>query len=140
MTAIKKSLVAIALLALFIGMVAANGIIKYFYPNIGSINPKSSIEVYLEGQEYENNTAIDWGACAPGMTYSFSNFSVVNTGNTNLTVYIIPDGLPSDWTLAWEANNTLIQPKEMASGWLNLTIPETATEWPTWGFYLYAKP
>ena len=140
MNAIKKSLIAIALLALFIGMVAANEIIKYFYPNIGSINPKSSIEVYLEGQEYENNTAIDWGACDPGMTYSFSNFSVVNTGDTNLTVYIIPHGLPSDWTLTWEANNTLIQPNEMASGWLNLTIPETATEWPTWGFHVYAEP
>jgi len=138
-TAIKKSLIAIALLALFIGMVAAHTAIKYFYPNIGTIN-QPSIEVYLDGQKYENNTAIDWGACDAGATYGFFNFSVLNTGNTNLTVYIVPHGLPSNWTLTWEANNTLIQPNEMASGWLNLTIPETATEWPTWGFYLYAKP
>jgi len=137
--AIKKSLIAIALLALFIGMVVANSVIRYMYPNIGEI-AEPELKLYLNDKLYTNNTAIDWGTCYPGCTYSFENMTVVNAGNTNLTVYIVTYGLPSDWTLQWQANNTLIQPNEMASGWLNLTIPENATEWPTWGFYLYGEP
>ena len=139
MNAIKKSLIAFALLALFIGMVAAESIIRYMYPNIGQI-AQSKLQLYIDNQPYTNNTAIDWGACLPGYTYSFENMTVVNTGDINLTVYIVTYGLPSDWSLQWQANNTFIQPNEMASGWLNLTIPETATEWPTWGFYLHGEP
>ena len=139
MNAIKKSLIAIALLALFIGMVAANSIIRYMYPNIGEI-AQSELKLYLNDELYTNNTAINWGTCYPGYTYSFENMTVVNAGNTNLTVYIVTYGLPSDWSLQWEANNTPLTAGSKVEGWLNLTIPETATEWPTWGFYLYAEP
>ena len=132
---IKKSIIAIAFIGLFIGMVAAASFVKYWYPNIGQIS-NVTLEVYINGAKYPNETAIDQGTCDPGATYSFENMTVVNTGTVNAKVYITTQGLPSDWTLQWQANNTIIAPGQKISGWLNLTIPSTATTWPNWGFWI----
>jgi len=137
----KIALTLTATLGFLIGMVAAAVVIHYYYPNIGTIS-QASLTLYLNNKLYTNNTAINWtelngGSLDPGYTYTVENMTVVNTGNTPLTVYIVTEGLPADWTLSWQANDTLLNPSEQVSGWLNLTIPDTATDWPTWGFHLY---
>lgn len=132
---ITKGLIVVALLALIVGVVAAFVVIEYYYPNIGSITTYS-LELYLDNVQHANNTVIDWGECEPGWMYSVENMTVVNTGTVGMKVYIEIYGLPSDWTLAWQQNETSLAAGAKTMGWLNLTIPSTATSWPTWSLYL----
>lgn len=124
-----------SLVSLFVGIAATSVVVQHYYPNSGEIS-QASLELWLENEFILNNTAINWDVCEPGYTYYFENMTVLNTGNTALTVYITPYDLPSDWLIEWEGDNTPLAPGGTAQGWLNLTIPDTATTWPTWGFKL----
>jgi hypothetical protein len=117
------------------GAIAAETAVNYYYPNDGTIT-SYGLAMYLDGTLKPNGTTIDWGPCDKGTVQSFSNVTVVNVGNVNLTVTITTTGLPADWVLEWQANNTLLEPNYEVEGWLNLTIPLTATVWPSWGFSL----
>lgn len=92
--------------------------------------------MYLDGELYPNSTAVDWGMCEAGYVYTIQNMTVANTGDVNLTVSIVSTGLPSDWKIEWQNNNTVIAAGARTEGWLNLTIPSTETVWPTWSFSL----
>jgi len=128
------AIIAIALLT-FTTLGITSEVVKYYYPNDGSIsNP--ILTVYINDILYLNNTAIDWGTCKAGKTYT-KNMTISNTGNINLTVTIMSTGLPKGWTLKWQANNTLLEPDFEIEDSLILTIPANATAWPTWGFWIY---
>lgn len=136
-----KTKITVLLLCILIGVAAAAAgvtLIQYWYPNTGIIN-KPSLKLYIDTIYYPNETAIDWGSCDVNSTYYFENMTVINTGNTNLTVYIIPAGLPSTWTLTWTGNDTFLMPTQKVEGELSLTIPASAATWPTWGFYLRGR-
>jgi len=109
--------------------------VNYYYPQNGII-ASASLAMYLDGNLKPNGTAIDWGTCQKGTMQTFSNVTVANTGNQNLTVTITTTDLPSGWILEWQGNDTRLDAGWKVEGWLNLTIPETATAWPTWSFSL----
>jgi len=115
--------------------VIADTIINYNYPQDGEIEG-ASLAMYVNGALKTNGTAMDWGVCPKGTVQSFGNVTVANTGNQNLTVSIIATGLPNGWILEWQGNNTFLMPDYKVEGWLNLTIPQSATEWPDWSFSL----
>lgn len=124
-----------ALITFLTVAVIADTIVNYQYPQDGEIEG-ASLEMYVDGTLKPNGTSMDWGVCPKGTVQSFGNVAVVNTGNMNLTVTIIASGLPSGWILEWQANNTLLMPDYEIQGWLNLTIPQSATTWPLWSFSL----
>jgi hypothetical protein len=126
---------ALALVTFLAVAAIADTIINYQYPQDGIIEG-ASLALYINGTLYPNGTTVNWGGCPPGVTQSFSNVTVVNTGNVSLTVSITASPLPLGWNLQWEANNTFLEPYYAVEGWLNLTIPTTATEWPEWSFSL----
>jgi len=109
--------------------------VNYYYPQDGTI-ATASLAMYLDGSLKPNGTTINWGTCQKGTVQSFGNVTVANTGNQNLTVSIIATALPNGWILEWQANNTYLYAGYEVEGWLNLTIPQTATEWPAWSFSL----
>lgn len=126
---------ALALVTFLAVAVIADTIINYQYPQDGQIEA-ASLALYIDGVLYPNGTTVDWGACETGTVQSFGNVTVVNTGNVNLTVTITTSALPLGWNLQWQANNVLLEPGYAVEGWLNLTIPTTATTWPEWSFSL----
>lgn len=131
---IKKVLVLLACVGLGLaGAAVAYVAIQYWFTNTGTI-ASPSLTIYIN--DILNETTIDWGLCEANSTYYFENMTVVNTGNTNLTVYIVVVDLPLDWILDWGGNETLLIPGAKVEGELALTIPASATSWPTWGFYL----
>ena len=134
---LKTTFISLALIIVIaIATVMAVGIIiQYIYPNNGTITDHPELTMYVAGIIQPNNTAIDWGACEPGLTY-LMKFNVTNTGNTALTVQIIPYGLPSTWKLTWTYNNTVFAIGESKVADLELTIPSDAVSWPNWGFYV----
>jgi hypothetical protein len=115
--------------------VIADTIINYNYPQDGEIEG-ASLAMYVNGALKTNGTAMDWGVCPKGTVQSFGNVTIANTGNQNLTVTITTTGLPQGWILEWQANNTRLDVGYEVEGWLNLTIPLTATAWPEWAFSL----
>lgn len=126
---------ALALVTFLAVAVIADTIINYQYPQDGEIEG-ASLAMYVDGVLKPNGTAMDWGVCPKGTVQTFGNVTVVNTGNQNLTVSIIASGLPSGWILEWQANNTRLDVGYEIEGWLNLTIPQSATEWVPWSFSL----
>lgn len=133
----KKTLILVALIGLLVGAALADVVRRYWFPNIGTITTYS-LDIYLDDVFIANETAIDWGSCEPGFMYYYENFTVANTGSADVTVYITPQDLPGDWLLHWDGNDTLLTAGQSTGGFLNLTIPATATTWPTWGFHLRA--
>lgn len=136
MNTVYKVLIAAAF-AVVLGVALANVYEQYLIHNVGTINTYS-LKLYLDDTELSNNSAIDWGMCDAGGSYYFSNFTVQNNSTTSVTVLMSTVNLPSDWTVAWQGNNTVLAPTEKAGGWLNLTIAATATEWPDWSFLVKA--
>jgi hypothetical protein len=132
-----KALIGIICVALltFSTLGIASVVVQYYYPNDGSIST-AILTVHINDIIYSNNTAIDWGTCKAGQTYT-KNMTISNTGNINLTVTIMSTGLPKGWTLTWQANNTLLEPDYEIEDSLILTIPANATAWPVWGFWIY---
>ena len=92
--------------------------------------------MYLDSDLYPNSTAVNWGICEAGYTYTIQNMTVVNTGDINLTVSIVSSGLPADWKIEWQRNGAFVISGTKTEGWLNLTIPATAKDWPVWSFSL----
>ena len=95
--------------------------------------------MYLDGTLKPNATAIDWGTCEAGYTYTFENMTVLNTGDIAVNVSIVSTDLPANWFIEWQRNNTLIEPSAKVEGWLNLTIPVTAETWIPWGLSLIGE-
>lgn len=127
--------IVVALLAFVATVAALDALVTYNYPQNGTI-ATASLAMYLDGDPYPNSTAVDWGICEAGYTYTIQNMTVVNMGTFNLTVNIVSSGLPVGWKVEWQRNDTFIASGQKTEGWLNLTIPATAKAWPTWSFSL----
>jgi hypothetical protein len=127
------AIIAIALLT-FTTLGIASEVVKYYYPNDGSIS-NAILTMRINNILYSNNTAIDWGTCKAGKAYT-KNMTISNIGNITLTVSIVSMGLPTGWTLMWQANNTRLEPDYEIEDSLILTIPANATTWPLWGFWI----
>jgi hypothetical protein len=115
------------------------GALSYILQTNTNVGQIPSLTMYLDGDLKPNATAIDWGQCEPGYTYTFENMTVLNTGDVAVNVSIVSDDLPVNWFIEWQANNTLVEPSAKIEGWLNLTIPLTAETWPIWSFSLIGE-
>jgi hypothetical protein len=131
----KLKYVSLALISFLGTLVVTDTLVNIYYPK-NDQNAGANLAMFRNGVFCLNGTAGDWGECERGSVQSVRNLTVVNVGDTNLTVSITATGLPSDWILEWEANNTRLDVGYEVEGWLNLTIPETATVWPEWAFNL----
>jgi len=112
------------------------GAVAYILQTNTNTGQIPSLAMYLDGTLKPNATAIDWGTCEAGYTYTFENMTVLNTGDVAVNVSIVSTDLPGTWLLIWQGNNTQLEPASKIEGWLNLTIPVTAETWPSWAFSL----
>jgi len=115
------------------------GALSYILQTNTNVGQIPSLTMYLDGDLKPNATAIDWGQCEPGYTYTFPNMTVLNTGDVAYNVSLVTTDLPANWLIEWQRNNTFIEPSMKLEGWLNLTIPITAESWPSWAFTLQGE-
>ena len=131
----KKMKLALACLMLLTLLTVATATVYYtlHYPQQVTVQPYGT-EVYVDTFPYSNNTAIDWGTVYTNSTTS-KELDVKNIGNTAY-IRLHVQGLPSDWSLTWVANNTLLNHGEWANGTLTLSIPTGAYNgtyaWDSW--------
>ena len=115
------------------------GAVAYILQTNTNTGQIPSLTMYLDGNLKPNATAIDWGTCEAGYTYTFENMTVLNTGDVAVNVSIISADLPSTWLLTWQGNSSSLEPSAKVEGWLNLTVPVTAESWPSWSFSLIGE-
>jgi len=75
---------------------------------------------------------------------SYSNLTVQNIGDSNVTVYMTCDWgsnyTVAGWTYTWTANNTFLEPSESAVGDLDLYVPAGATPGTySWNTFILAE-
>jgi len=131
----KKVLAVLAALGFLIGLVAAQIMIEYYFPQTAVI-PSAELTVYINGDEWINGTTIDWGNVTAGEAYSVT-MNVTNIGGVTCNVTLIIVDLPAGWTETWQGNNTLLAPGESVSADLILTVPQNAASGAyTWDSYV----
>jgi len=133
----KLNGIAIALIALLVGIVGAGIVMNYYHPETAVVTPVS-IKEYLDGESVANGTTFDWDQLEAGVTYDW-NYTVENVGSVNCTVYRITPNLPGGWVETWTWNNTLFKPYETKVGNLTLTVPVNASGSYSWHSYLIAE-
>lgn len=124
----KLKLALLLLGALIVGVVIGATVNKYVLhiPQEATVS-NATLVTYVDGKQWTNGTLLNWTTVDPGATY-YCNLTVQNTGNVNVTVYLIVDGLPLGWTETWTGNATLLMPNESVSGDLDLTVPVDAVK------------
>lgn len=133
----KALIILVAIIVMFIvGLVAVGPLLyQYFYPQQATVEAVD-FEVYLDDTLISNNTLIDWENVRAGEEYYYENLTVRNNGTIDITVFLIVEGLPADWTETWNANATTLAPNELAQGPLNLTVSVSAAQgvynWDSW--------
>lgn len=128
-------------LSLFVLLILANIVVaatyyySLYYPQKVTIGPVLSASVYINGQYWVNNTAIDWGTILPSGSSS-KQLQVLNIGNVQAKVVLTVGNIMAGWTLTWAKNGTIINPGGWANGTMTLTIPSGAINgtytWGTW--------
>ena len=108
-----------ALVLVGAGFVAAAVIQQYMHPSTAH-GQTVELTAYLDGELWENNTAIDWGDVESDTAY-WCYLNVTNTGQLNCTVSMTTTNLPAGWTQTWTANNTFLESNEWANGTLTIT-------------------
>ena len=131
----KKVLAVLAALGFLFGLVIARPMIEYYFPQTAVI-PSAELTIYINGDEWVNGTAIDWGNVTAGEAYSVT-LNVTNTGGVTCNVTLIIVDLPAGWTETWQGNNTQLAPGESVSADLVLTVPQNAASGAyTWDSYV----
>ena len=93
---LKKVLIGLTVAWLIFGVAYALTTLVYKMPMKAKI--PISVETYVEGQAWTNNTAVDWGNVTPGQTYT-KTLDIHNTGTATITVTFLVSNLPSGWSL-----------------------------------------
>jgi hypothetical protein len=99
-------------------------IFNLLIPQKITVPDTTSLEAYLNGETWANNTEISWANTTGTQT---KNLTVWNNGNVNITVTLIIEDLPSGFTETWDANGTLLEPDYWIDGNLTLTVPTNTT-------------
>jgi len=81
--------------------------------------------MYVEGQPWTNGTEVGWGTVNPGEIKQ-KTMDIYNSGGQALQVNMLVLGLPSGWDLAYNRNNTTLNPGQWLNGTMALTVPTSA--------------
>lgn len=120
----KKTLILVALIALFVGAALAAIIQDYLFPGIMTVTG-TAFEFYVDNVLYENGTTIDWGSSERGESWYIDTI-LNNTGSTTFTAFWIVTNLPYNCTMTCDWNGTTLAPTEQKVGTIALTVgPET---------------
>ncbi len=138
----KKAFLLVALTGLLVGAAAAH-LVTYMYPGQFSMTTEtSSLVLYIDGAKHGNLTTIDWGSFtrAEGETVTYYYLAeVLNNGTTPLTVYLMVENEPTGVTHTWTPNGTLLDPTEIASADLEITVTPACPDgtYSAFTYYLY---
>lgn len=124
------------LVAILLASAIALVIERYVMPQTAQV---SAVAMYLDDQQWTNNTLIVWGVGAqnlvePGATYVMP-FRVNNTCNAPINVTLIVFGLPVGWVETWNMNGTTVAVGTSVVADLTLYVAADATgvaEWNMW--------
>lgn len=121
----KIKWIALLLIVFLIGAIAAYALQQFgiHVPSTGTV--VEPIAIYIDDMKWVNGTNLDWDDVVRGSTY-YVNLTVVNTGDTTLTVSLNATYLPTGITSAWTPNATSLLPGEMAVGDWTLTVASDA--------------
>lgn len=97
----------------------------YHMPQNATIPPQASLTMYVEGQPWTNGTEVGWGTVNPGEIKQ-KTMDIYNSGGQALQVNMLVLGLPSGWDLAYNRNNTTLNPGQWLNGTMALTVPTSA--------------
>lgn len=135
----KRTLAFASILALIIGVAASYPMGQFFVIPSTAVIPSATIDVYIDGEPWANDTELSWGYVYPGETV-VSILAVENTGEVNATIMLTCPDLPTDWTLTWTENDKWCNITETLTGDLELYIPDTATpKTYSWNTYILAE-
>jgi len=110
----------------------------FVVPSTASV-PSATIDIYIDDVAWTNGTELDWGYVYPDETIT-ANLTVQNTGDTNATVTVTCENLPSGWALTWTKNGDWCNITETLSGDLDLTVPYDASSGTyNWNTYILAE-
>lgn len=99
----------------------------YEMPMNVTIQKTASVNLYVGGNPWTNNTSVGWNTMAPGETETKS-LEVKNTGNLAVQITATPSGLPSGWDLTYSRNGSIVQPDQWLNGTLTLTTASDSPE------------
>ena len=121
----RVSFVLAVLIFLAIASIAYATVTLYYSMPM-SATVSATVEIYVDGEKWSNNTEICWGNVTAGESYN-KTLSIRNLGGCNVTVTFTVENLPTGWTLTFTGNNTVVQPSAWLNGTLTLTVPADAT-------------
>lgn len=123
----KVSLVlALAIMVAFASVAFAVVDLYYKMPMSATVVESAKLTIYLDNATWTNGTDVDWGNFTAGQSKQKS-FDIYNAGNIALQVTIQNSGLPSDWSLTYTGNGTVVNALEWLNGTLTLTVPSEAS-------------
>lgn len=125
------------LFALVALLVSAAVTLHYRMPMDATVASSPELTSYVDGSPWTNNTAVSWGTVNTGS--NMKSLDIKNTGNEDLTVYLLISGLPSGWTLTYDQNSTLVSPGNWLNGTLTLMVPSDASGTHAWTSYIDAS-
>jgi len=129
----------LVLVAFLAGAVLAVVVQQFLIPSTATVT-NVGLQVYIDNELWVNGTELDWSPVEPNSTYYFSNLTALNSGSVNFTVTLTAPNLPTDWTLTWTANGTVLAPNQMAQAELTLYVPVNvvAGQTYTWDMWINA--
>ena len=118
----KLAGVLVVFMVAFASIVAAAAVQLYIFPQKANVAGNVQVSFTLNGTAWANNTGFDWGIIQPGVWNNVS-LNVYNAGNTNDSLVLIPQTMPSGCDQTWTLNNTVIAPAATAYGTLSMYVP-----------------
>ena len=86
--------------------------------------------VVIDGVGYNNGDTMQWGTLNYGE--NLKSITITNTGEVALYPVLDMNDLPDDWIWSWDIPYQLIEPSVSVSGFLNVTVPNTAVQGQTY--------
>jgi len=126
--------IAIALIAVISVPLVGSAILQSITnTNTGTVsNPQTTINIFYDSINKTDGSTVDWGTLNTGENRLELNVTNISDGLIRICLYIID--LPTDWTLSWSLNRTLLNIDDSVAADLMLTVPLTATNGynPSW--------
>jgi hypothetical protein len=125
-------LFSLCLIGILIGISIVSGAVSNSHriPQTAHIDANLSVKITVNGADWNNGSAIDWGAILPGQTYT-KIVAITNNGTSSITsITLASDStalLPVGWTETLSSFTGTLTPSQIASGTLTLIVPSTAT-------------